>query len=296
MSVGAIVGYDGSPGAGAAIDAGALLFPGARSWITHLWAPPFASDEVRARLRPLAHDVTELIEMVEREGEREAQRLVAMGVTLARAAGWDAEPLVKQTWGGQGLRIAQAAEEVNADVVLVGSRGLGGAQAVLGSVSDVVVHYSARPVVVVPYPMLAAEYAALPDGPVAVGWDGSAGAKTALEAATLLFPERTLLVITVDGDTDVSPLPADLRGQGRREVVDLTVERGRGFQAHATSDALISAAADHNAAVVVVGSRGRPAAREILLGSVAMGVLHRSHRPVMVVPGEWKVPPHCQSS
>ena len=291
MPMGAIVGYDGSPGASAAIDAGALLFPGARGWITYLWVPPFASDKVRGRLRPLARDVTELIEMVEREGEREAQRLVATGVTLARAAGWDAEPLLKQTWGAQGLRIAQAAEEVQADVVLVGSRGLGGTQAVLGSVSDMVVHYSARPVVVVPYPMLAAEYAALPDGPVAVGWDGSAGAETALAAATHLFPERTVLLVTVDDGADATPPPVDLPGAGGRDVIRLTAERGRGFHARAISDALVATATDRDAAAVVVGSRGRSAAREIVLGSVAMGTLHQSHRPVVVVPGEWKVPP-----
>lgn len=291
MSVGAIVGYDGSPGASAAIGAGASLFPGARGWITYLWVPPFASGKVRARLRPLAHDVNELIEMVKQEGEHEAQRLVAMGVTLARAAGWDAEPLLKQTWGAQGLRIAQAAEEVHADVVLVGSRGLGGTQAVLGSVSDMVVHYSARPVVVVPYPMLAAEYAALPDGPVVVGWDGSAGAETALAAATRLFPERAALLVSVEEDADATPPPVDLLAAGGRDVVRLTVERGRGFHARAISDALVDSASERDAAVVVVGSRGRSAAREILLGSVAMGTLHHSHRPVMVVPGEWKVPP-----
>jgi nucleotide-binding universal stress UspA family protein len=36
--------------------------------------------------------------------------------------------------------------------------------------------------------------------------------------------------------------------------------------------------------VIVVGSRGRSARREILLGSVAMATLHRAHRPVLVVP------------
>ena len=38
------------------------------------------------------------------------------------------------------------------------------------------------------------------------------------------------------------------------------------------------------AAVLVVGSRGRSALREILLGSVAMAALHHSPRPVVVVP------------
>jgi nucleotide-binding universal stress UspA family protein len=290
VPVGAIVGYDGSPGASAAIDAGALLFPKAHGWITYLWVPPFASDEVRRRLRAVARDLNELIEMVEREGEREAQRLVATGVTLARSAGWEAEPLLKRTWGAEGLRIAQAAEEVNADLVIVGSRGLGGTQAVLGSVSDMAVHYSARPVVVVPYPMLADEYAALPDGPVVVGWDGSAGAETAFAAARRLFPQRDAFLVSVDEGSDAAP-PADPSATDDREVVRLNVGRGHGFHAGGVSDALIATARERNGAVVVVGSRGRSAAREILLGSVAMGTLHHSHRPVMVVPSEWEIPP-----
>ncbi len=285
----AIVGYDGSPGSSAAIDAGALLFPGAHGWITYLWAPPFASEEVRRRLRAIAGDVNALIEMVEQEGEREAQRVVATGVTLARAAGWDAAPLLKRTWGGEGLRIAQAAEEVQADLVLVGSRGLGGTQAVLGSVSDMVAHYCARPVVVVPYPMLTAEYAALAGGPVVVGWDGSAGAEAAFAAAKRLFPERDMLLVSVDEGT-TAELPSDLSVAGRGEVVRLTVDRGHGLRARAVSSALIATARDREAAVMVVGSRGRSAAREILLGSVAMGTLHHSHRPVMVVPSEWEAP------
>ncbi|EUA92517.1 hypothetical protein I551_1017 [Mycobacterium ulcerans str. Harvey] len=54
---------------------------------------------MRRRLRPMASNTNELVEMVEREGELEARRVVAMGATLARAAGWDAEPVLKRTWG-----------------------------------------------------------------------------------------------------------------------------------------------------------------------------------------------------
>ncbi len=286
MPVNAVVGYDGSPSAGAAIDAGAALFPAAHGWITYLWMPPYASEKVRGRLRLIAHDVNELIEMVDQEGEREAQRLVAMGVTLAGAAGWDAEPMVKRTWGAEGLRIAQAAEQENADVILVGSRGLGGTAAVLGSVSDMVVHYSARPVVVVPYPMLADECAALSGGPLVVGWDGSAGAEKALAAATRLFSDRDILLVSVAEGSETQP-PSEPPGKVNRNIVWLSVNRAHGLHARAVSDALIAVADDRDAALLVVGSRGHSAAREILLGTVAMGTLHHAHRPVMIVPGEW---------
>ena len=69
MPVNAVVGYDGSPTASAAIDAGALLFPQAHAWLTYLWTPPFASERLRRRLRADARNVNELIEMIEREGE-----------------------------------------------------------------------------------------------------------------------------------------------------------------------------------------------------------------------------------
>lgn len=199
------------------------------------------------------------------------------------AAGCDAEPHLKRTWGAEGLRLAQLAEQEQADLVLVGSRGLGGTQAALGSVSDTVVHYTARPVLVVSYPMLAAEYAALADGPVLVGWDGSPCAETAFTAAERLFPGRDVLSVSVaDGEAD--PPQLDPSQAADREIVTLRVEGGHGFHARATSDALIACANERDAAVLVVGSRGHSAAREILLGSVAMATLHHAHRPVMVVP------------
>lgn len=283
MPINALVGYDGSPAANAAIDAGASLFPKAHASITYIWGPPFASSELRERLRTITRDADELIETIEREGEHEARKLLSSGVTLAGAAGWDAEPLLQRTWGGEGLRIPQAAEDVQADVVLVGSRGLGGSKAVLGSVSDLVVHYSSRPTVVIRKPMLEAEYAALTHGPVVVGWDGSVGATAAFAAAARLFPERDLMLVCVDEGADVVP-PPDLPETAGRRVELVRVDAAYGFAARRFSDALIASARARNAAVVVVGSRGRSAVREILLGSVAMGTLHRAYRPVMVVP------------
>lgn len=59
--------------------------------------------------------------------------------------------------------------------------------------------------------------------------------------------------------------------------------RREGFSP-AVADGLSEAAQDHGAAVLVLGSRGRSAVREVVLGSVAMSTLHRAHRLVMVVP------------
>jgi nucleotide-binding universal stress UspA family protein len=278
-----VLGYDGSPQSGAAIDAGAALFPGAHAWITHLWTPPFASESLRRRLWTGRRHIDEFVAAVEREGEREAERLAANGVTLARAAGWVAEPLVRRAYGGEGLQFGQFAVELNADLVLLGSRGLGGTKALLGSVSDMAVHYTPRPVLVVPHPLLAAEAAALPDGPILVGWDGSPGAGHACDVARRLFPDRELLLVSVDRPARE---PADVSDASGRKVTVVHTETWHEGSASAVADVLITYARNQSAAAIVVGSRGLSVVRDVLLGSVAMAALHHSHRPVMVVPRE----------
>ncbi|GIF60525.1 universal stress protein [Asanoa iriomotensis] len=281
MATRVLMGFDGSPPSTAAIDAGARLFPGARAWIAHLWAPPFADARLRDRLRTGTRHVDDFAQALEREGEREANRTAGVGVILARAVGWDAEPLVVRSYGGEGLALSDLAEKLDPDLVLVGSRGLGGAEAVLGSVSDTVAHHSPRPVLVMPHPLLTAEYAALTDGPVLVAFDGSDGARTALATAERLFDARRLELVTVDDD---QPPEDDAAGPGSAPVTRLHVAARPGPPGRAVAAALAGCARDRSAAALVVGSRGRSAMREILLGSVAMATLHHAGRPVLVVP------------
>lgn len=275
-----LVGFDGSAASIDAIDVGALLLPRSDAWIAHLWTPPFASERLRRRLWTGSGNLNQFIESIEREGEWEATRVAAVGVTLARAAGWNAVPLVRRTLGGEGLELTQLAADLEPDLLAVGSRGLGGARAVLGSVSDMVVHYAQRPVLVTPHPLLTTEHADLADGPVVIGWDGSAGAQAAFAAAERMFPDRELLPAHVDGP-DPTDVPAET---GDRKVIQLRVGSRHEGSTRAVADALAACAHHHRAALVVVGSRGRSAVRELLLGSVAMMTLHHAHRPVMVVP------------
>jgi nucleotide-binding universal stress UspA family protein len=48
--------------------------------------------------------------------------------------------------------------------------------------------------------------------------------------------------------------------------------------------AIVAAAEEEDAALVVLGSRGRSGIRSALLGSVSYGVVHHSARPVLIVP------------
>ena len=274
-----LVGYDGSPAANSAIRVAKVLFPEAHAWIALVRTPPFASRELRRRLRLSARNITELSDAVEREGEHEAQLIVDTGVALAGALGWSAEPLLKQCWSGEGIGLAQLAEERRPDAVVVGSRGLSGSEAILGSVSELLVHHSTRPVLVSRPTMLTAEYEALAAGPVVIGFDHSEGASAAVAAAQHLFPGRELLAVSVAADEPGRASSAPPEGVS---LVTASPHRGRG--AGATADALIAVADKHHAAAIVVGSRGRSPVRRVLLGSVANSVLDDSHRPVLVVP------------
>ncbi|MDG6107249.1 universal stress protein [Dactylosporangium aurantiacum] len=279
-----LVGYDGSPSASTAVDAGSRLLPGAHAVIVHLWSPPFADAGLRERLWTGPRNFKTFVDAVEREGQREAERLAEVGVRLTEAAGWTAEHLTRRTYGGEGVQLAQIAEETHADVILVGSHGLRGSRALLGSVSDMVVHFGACPIIVVPHPLLLAEYTALREGAVLVGWDGSANAAVAWRSARELFAGRPFVAATAGGDGVVRVVQDPAGPDDPLHAPGRPAEHARRVRPRTVAKALLTYARTSGAAMVVVGSHGRSAAQEVLLGSAARAVLHSADRPVMVVP------------
>jgi nucleotide-binding universal stress UspA family protein len=149
----------------------------------------------------------------------------------------------------------------------------------MGSVSELVVHVSPVPVLVVPYPMTTVEWAAAESGPVVVGTDGSPPAQRALAAATAIFPHRERLLVAVE-EQGSSPVPTGVEGT---ELVTVRCT-GRTGKPRATATTLADEATRRGAAVLVVGSRGRGSTRETLVGHVTRALLHCAHRPVLVVP------------
>lgn len=282
-----LLGYDGSLGALEAIQVGALLLPHFPITLMLLWDPALRPSSVRTRLAAQAGSPAELINLLEQEGTQEARRLAEAGVVLAQAAGWTpAEGRIRRSHGRDGLLMAQLAEEQDAALVVVGSRGLSGAGAALGSFSDTLVHHSTVPVLVVPHPLLSTEREAAADGPVVIGWDGSEGARAALLGTLELFPDRQFVVTSVGNAGDPAEGVALAEGEGARatpvRLAPLARSVGGGRD---TADMLSALARARDAAAIVVGSRGRSTALDLLLGSVALATLHRAQRPVVVVPG-----------
>lgn len=85
--------------------------------------------------------------------DEQAQTKVADGVALATEAGLAAEPSTSNVVAGPVWRgVIDAADQQQAAAIVMGSRGLTGIPAALGSVSHGVVHHSHLPVLVVPAP------------------------------------------------------------------------------------------------------------------------------------------------
>ena len=148
-------------------------------------------------------------------------------------------------------------------------------------------------------------------GPILLCYDGSDDAKLALASAGELFPGRTALVVHVweplGEVASVPPIPG-LEGmlKGGLDEMDKVGEeistkladegsdlaRAAGLDAKPMSirrsgrawTAILAAAREHDAGVIVLGRRGVSAAELTILGSVANAVVHHADRPVLVVP------------
>ncbi|MEU6641542.1 universal stress protein [Saccharomonospora sp. NPDC046836] len=184
-----------------------------------------------------------------------------------------------------------------ASVLVLGSRGVGRFRRVLaGSVSSAVCAHAWCPVVVV-----AGGTAPVRPGAIVVGTDESAPSARALRFALEEAAGREAPLVAVrvwrEAWAEVPVLPPrgqpdDPADQARRALeVELAGWRekypevdiaGRVVHAHRPADALLAAAAD--AALLVVGSRGRDTAAGALLGSTSQQLVRRAQCPLAVLP------------
>jgi nucleotide-binding universal stress UspA family protein len=236
---------------------------------------------------------------------REAEELLAKQADSIRdAGGVVAEAHLRE--GSAIDEILDLAEEIGADLIVMGSRGHGPVERiVVGSVSEGVVHHARRPVLVV-----RGGEEAWPPRRIVVGDDGSDIARSAAEMGVgigELLGANVLLVRAHQEHVQLEwleSLPHD-----EREVYEEAVEEGlrserEALEARAAEleplagsapkarvargDAaknLLEAAEENGApSLVVVGARGLGFARRMLLGSVSTKILRAAVGPVLVCP------------
>jgi nucleotide-binding universal stress UspA family protein len=136
-------------------------------------------------------------------------------------------------------------------------------------------------------------------GEVVLGYDGEPGSRAALQTAVAIAAafKRTLVVAfgyapaPIGGDVaDLSKAIQDLGGKITADAVKLAhaVDATVAVQVELVNDrpaeAILRAADQYEALAIVVGAAGRGPMAGALLGSVTYQVVHRSTRPVVVVP------------
>ncbi|WP_185294140.1 universal stress protein [Mycolicibacterium litorale] len=141
-----LIAYDGSPDARAAIDHAAGLMPGAHAVILYARQP---LESVAAHLD--GHPALEELEQFDAATDDAAARIATEGAKHARDAGLRAEPRVSSTMSTASEAIVDAADELDASLIVIGSRGRRGVRAtLLGSTSASVLHHASRPILVIP--------------------------------------------------------------------------------------------------------------------------------------------------
>ena len=156
-----LICYDGSADAQSAIDRAGELFAEQPATVLTVWEP-FIAMMMRsgAVIGLLAQTVKG--DEIDAASEQAARERADEGVERARRAGMNPQPrTVARGAGTIAETILSVADEVEAAVIVLGTRGLTGLRSLwLGSVSHAVLQHADRAVIVVPSPGIAAERAA----------------------------------------------------------------------------------------------------------------------------------------
>ncbi|HEX6762126.1 MAG TPA: universal stress protein [Gaiellaceae bacterium] len=136
---------------------------------------------------------------------------------------------------------------------------------------------------------------------IMVATDGSQSAEEAVEAGLELASEHeaSVVLVHVVPAVDVAPWAPFSMAAGAPHVVStedraplddaVDAAEARGIPvtgellAGVAIDEIVEAADSHDVDLIVMGSRGHGAVARALLGSVSLGVLRKTHRPVLIV-------------
>jgi nucleotide-binding universal stress UspA family protein len=135
--------------------------------------------------------------------------------------------------------------------------------------------------------------------PIVIATDGSEGAEAAAVAGAGVARTLGTTAILVYVRPSLGPLGEPYYQEKLSEQMAharAALDRARGLVVHegvaaeeeilegSAADRVVELARDRNAPLIVVGSRGLGAVAGALLGSVSSAIIHRTDRPVLVVP------------
>jgi nucleotide-binding universal stress UspA family protein len=254
--------------------------------------PPQIADIPAPAQEQLSAEARELL-------DAEVEQVKAAGGTVAQA---------HLGIGAPDREIVELAEKLNVGLVVIGSRGRGGIRrALMGSVSDSVVHHAHCPVLVVRGGE--SGRAVLLSKKILLGTDGSEdavlAARTAAGLAQKMGSELHAVYVRPRKVPHhpgyyVGPEVEEHAQQKEQKLLDAEAQRlldaqaeevrragGNVARAHLrvgrSDEEIIALAEEIGAGLIAMGSRGRGGIRRTLMGSVSDSIVRHAHCPVMVV-------------
>ncbi len=237
--------------------------------------------------------------------EREARNLVTKEEEKLKETGTEVTAIHAEV-GRPDERIVALAEKIEADLILIGSRGLGGLRrALIGGVSDSVVRHAHCPILVVRKDERYED--GLPPTKILLAVDGSKESKEAARIAANLasgtgselhitcvvptaperpYPHSYAMEAMVHHDAaferakeEVREFLDDRKGEARALGVETVLAHlGLG---HPDKE-VVKLAEELDAGMIVLGSRGLGGIKRALMGSVSESVVRHAHCPVLV--------------
>lgn len=299
-----LIGYDGSAcsdeafddlqAAGLPADAEAVVIS-----VAEVWLPP----------PPEGMSVSEYVKSLQAEpkpfaGWKEGAKAVTDADTLANKGadrlrsnfpGWSIK--AEATYGSPGWEIVSKADEINADLVVVGSQGLNAIERFfLGSISQKVLAEASCSVRVARGRNEVDPAASR----IVIGFDGSAGSRAAVDSvASRHWPDQTEVKLVSSSDVsfglDVSMMPAaDIldNGEWLREMAHESISKLRTaglvtefiHEIGSPKNVLVDIAESWHANSIFVGAnRWGSSVERFMLGSVSGAVAARAHCSVEIV-------------
>jgi len=288
MSIGLIlVPVSGLDGDRAAIAAGVAL---ARSWSAHLLALHVRLDP-RSYLPVMGEGLTTgMIQTVLATAEKETAEL-SKAAAAAFAAASGGLPRVERPGAKRGASVDYL-EETGTEAERVAVRGRvadlivlpqpsGAGPVTAQAVFEAALFETGRPVLMVPAAAPAARFER-----VAIAWNGSKEAARAVSAADPFLAaapnsKGAVVVLTIRGKGERQAEPAELAQALSWRGIDATaklVEAGSG----GAGAALLAAAKEARADLLVMGAYGHSRLREFILGGATREALERAPLPVLL--------------
>ena len=234
-----------------------------------------------------------------RSSTRRAEVLDAHGVHVTRQ--------VCPEEGSPWQVILDLADEVDAAVIVAGTSERAAEHGALGGEARALAHRTRRPLLLLAFDAAPAAAAA----PALVAFDGSAAATRAVTAATELLRPRPAIVASVWQSASalvgaaLLAVPDEVARKGVAGLDEAARQRAKGQATEGAArladagwaceiaapetarnvhSAIVEVAADHDAAIIVTGTRGRSRVAAAVLGSAAEAIVRNAGRPVLLVP------------